>query len=161
MENITIRTIEEKDNQTIAALIREVLASFNANKEGTAFADPGLDQLYEIFQVPSVKYWVAESDGQVIGGGGVYLTKGLPRGYCELVKLYLAKDARGKGIGLRILNTCFSFAAEAGFTHIYLETLSELHMAIPVYEKAGFTRLGHPLGNTGHFACNIWMVRPL
>lgn len=30
---------------------------------------------------------------------------------------------------------------------------------VDMYEKAGFRYLSAPLGNSGHFACNLWMLK--
>jgi putative acetyltransferase len=32
---------------------------------------------------------------------------------------------------------------------------------VKVYEKFGFIYLDGPLGNTGHFGCNVWMLHKL
>jgi putative acetyltransferase len=85
----------------------------------------------------------------------------LPAGYCELVKLYLDESARGKGIGRQLINICTQAALEAGYTHLYLETMSELTIAVPLYEKLGFDYIDAPLGNSGHTDCTIWMVKKL
>jgi putative acetyltransferase len=37
--------------------------------------------------------------------------------------------------------------------------MSELKQAIGVYEKFGFDYLNKPLGNTGHFGCDVWMLK--
>ena len=161
MDAITIRPIEPRDNETIAGLIRQVLTEFEANKPGTAFFDRELDSLSDVFTARGSGYWVAEENNILIGGAGIYPTGGLPDGYCELVKLYLHARARGKGIGKKLLATCFLSAQRAGYTHIYLETMPELNGAIFVYEQMGFSYLTHQLGNSGHHYCSIRMVKKL
>jgi putative acetyltransferase len=161
MNAITIRAIEPRDNKALASLIRHVLTEFDANKPGTAFFDKNLDSLSEVFRMAHSCYWIAEENGVLLGGAGIYPTEGLPGGYCELIKLYLHADARKKGIGKRLLNACLESARLEGYTHVYLETMSELNSAIYVYEKAGFTHLTHPLGNSGHHYCSIRMVKKL
>jgi putative acetyltransferase len=52
-------------------------------------------------------------------------------------------------------------ARQLGYRKIYLETLPELRQAVKVYEKFGFHYLEGPMGNTGHFGCNVWMLRDL
>jgi putative acetyltransferase len=44
---------------------------------------------------------------------------------------------------------------------MYLESFPDMKEAIRIYEQNGFTYLDKPLGNTGHFACNVWMVKDL
>ena len=96
---ITIRQIEAKDNVALAIVIRTALAEFGANKPGTVYFDPSTDHLYELFQVPGAVYFIAEKDGILLGGGGIFPTQSLPDKTCELVKLYLDAAARGTGLG--------------------------------------------------------------
>ncbi len=161
MDTITIRPLGPRDNKALGRLIRQVMIEFNANKPGTAFFDKALDSLSDVFTLKGSGYWVAEESEVLIGGAGIYPTEGLPEDYCELVKLYLHAGARGKGIGKKLLTNCFSSARMAGYTHIYLETVPELNVAIPFYEKACFTYLRQPLGNSGHYQCSVWMVKKL
>jgi len=157
-ENFIIRPILESDNNAVAGLIREVLREHRADKPGTAFADSNLNRLFQTFREPRAVYFVAEDSTGVIGCCGIYPTSGLPADYCELVKLYLHRSARGHGTGLKLINACFAAAAGAGYSHIYLETMPELSNAVAIYEKFGFKHLTHPLGQSGHFNCNIWML---
>jgi len=161
MDNIIIRPIEPKDNAAVAAIVRNVLTEFNANKPGTAYYDKELDNLYAVFCKPGSAYWMVELDGAVHGCGGIYPTQGLPTGYCELVKLYFDTAIRGKGIGKRLISICTEAAKQMGYTHLYLETMPELTIAVPLYEKLGFKYNDTPLGNSGHCGCNIWMVKGL
>jgi len=158
VKNITIRPIRESDNNAVAGLIREVLREHRADKPGTAFADSNLNLLFQAFQEAGAAYFIAEDHTGIIGGGGIYPTLGLPAGYCELVKLYLSRNARGHGTGLKLISACFTTAADAGYSHIYLETMPELSNAVAIYEKLGFKHLTHSLGQSGHFNCNIWML---
>lgn len=156
-----IRPIQPSDNTELATIVRNSLAEFGANKPGTVFYDPTTDALYELFQTPGSFYFVAEEDGQLLGGGGIFPTNALPKGYCELVKMYLHKDARGKGLGKLLIERCLLWAKENGYTHCYLETMPELKQALKVYELFGFEYLDGPLGNSGHFGCDRWMVKKI
>ena len=155
----TIRTIQSSDNSDLAVIIRNALAEFGANKPGTVFFDPTTDYLYELFEQPGSIYYVAEQDGTIIGGAGIFPSNGLPQGTCELVKMYLSPPSRGKGLGKLLIEKCLEFAAGAGYQQVYIETMPELRKAVSVYEKFGFTYLNGPLGNTGHFGCDVWMLK--
>lgn len=160
-EEFVIRSIEKKDNQSLAMVVRTTLAEFGANKPGTVFFDPTTDSLYEIFQKPRSIYYVALKNDTVFGGGGIYPTNGLPDDTCELVKMYLLPTARGIGLGKKLIEKCFRFAKEAGYKNIYLETMPELKNALKVYERIGFKYLEGPMGNSGHFGCDLWMIAPV
>ena len=156
--NITIRPIEQKDNAALAIIIRSTLEEFNANHPGTVYFDESTDRLSTLFTAPGSAYFVAELDGQILGGGGIYPTEGLPNGTCELVKMYLLPQARGKGLGIALFQKCLDFARSQSYTQVYLETMPELKQAISLYDKMGFKRLNKPMGQTGHSGCDIWMI---
>ena len=161
MKNFYIRRIGPSDNVAIATIIRSILKEFGADKPGTVYFDPATDHIYETFAVVKSFYFVAEYDGQVVGGSGVYPTPGLPEDCCELVKLYLLPEMRGQGYGLLLMEKCFQKAIDFGYRSIYLETMPELSSAIGLYEKAGFTYLPGPMGDSGHYGCGLWMIKNL
>jgi len=156
-----IRPIEPGDNVELAKVIRGALTEFGANKPGTVYFDPTTDALYELFRTPGSYYYVATIDQQVVGGCGIFPTDNLPKGTCELVKLYLAKGARGTGLGKQLMEESMSWAKANGYTQVYLESMPELAKAVSIYEKVGFKSLDGPLGNSGHCGCDIWMLKAL
>ena len=157
-QDYSIRTIEPQDNQALALVVRNTLAEFGANKPGTVYFDPTTDALYEVFQKPRSIYYVVLKDDKIIGGGGIYPTDGVPGDTCELVKMYLLPEARGLGLGRLLIEKCLQFAKESGYKNVYLETMPELKNALKVYEKMGFKYLAGPMGNSGHFGCELWMM---
>ena len=159
--SIILRNLEQRDNKEIAELIRSVFREFGIARPGTVYFDPTTDDLFSLFQMEGSIYWIAEEDGKIMGGCGIYSTPGLPEGCCELVKLYLVSSQRGKGIGRELLEKSLESARQMGFRQIYLESLPELGKAIRLYEKAGFRIIDGPMGNSGHFGCNIWMLKDL
>jgi putative acetyltransferase len=152
------RLIEPTDNVEIARVIRGALEEFGVNQPGTVYTDPTTDHLYELFRQEKSIYWIAEDNAQIIGGCGIFPTEGLPEGYGELVKLYLHRDARGQGIGKELMLKSIQSAKEMGYTHLYLESLPELNQAVELYKKVGFQLLPNRMGDSGHFACDLWMV---
>lgn len=156
-----IRPIKEQDDAEVGQLIKTVLTEFKANKPGTAYYDEITDNLSTLFTKSKAAYWVIEEENKIIGCGGIFPTKGLPVDTCELVKLYLAPAARGKGLGRDLMFKCFEKAKELGYQNIYLESMPELNQAVKLYEKLGFEHQCKALGNSGHFGCDIWMVKKL
>lgn len=152
-----IRKIKPEDNVAMANILRTSLEEFNLNIPGTAYFDESTDRLFESFQLENSAYFVAEENDEIIGGAGIFPTKGLPSDTVELVKMYMKSSSRGKGIGKLLMLECIEFAKKAGYQNIYLETLPELSAAVSAYEKLGFISLEKPLGDTGHFSCTIWM----
>lgn len=162
MTGLKIRAIQKEDNKELARIIRETLAEFKANKPGTVYFDETTDALYELFdKTPRSVYYVALIDDEVMGGAGIFPSLGLPADTCELVKMYLLPQARGIGLGKRMIEDCLDFARSAGYKQVYIESMPELAQALRVYEHFGFKYLDGPLGNTGHHGCEKWMLLEL
>ena len=161
MSTINIRSITPTDNTSLANIIRSTLKEYGANHPGTVYYDESTDHLSDIFLAARSAYYVAEIDGEVLGGAGIFPTEGLPNDTCELVKMYLHKSVRGKGLGKMLMLKCLQTATDNGFAKVYLETMPELVDAIPMYKKVGFQSLPAPIGNSGHHGCAIWMIKDL
>ncbi len=160
-DEILIRQIAFSDDQLLAKIIRSSLEEFKANKPGTVYFDDTTDHLTESFLINRSAYFVALINNEILGGGGIYPTKGLPEDTCELVKLYLSPGARGKGIGKLLIEHCIMAARKNDYKNMYLETMPELTNALPLYEKLGFTYLDGSMGNSGHNGCSLWMIKRL
>ena len=159
--SIIFRNLEQRDNKEIAELIRSVFREFGIARPGTVYFDPTTDDLFSLFRKPGSVYWIAEENGKIIGGCGIFSTPGLPEGCCELVKFYLLSSQRGKGTGRKLLEMSLESARKLGYRQVYLESLPELSRAIGLYEKAGFRLIEGPMGSSGHFGCDIWMLKNL
>lgn len=162
MQDVVIRQIELTDNVAIASIIRNSLEEFGANKIGTVYFDESTDHLFELFSsIEKSIYFIALVNDTIVGGAGIYPTTNLPSDTCELVKMYLSKEVRGKGLGKLMIDTCIDAAKNFGYKNMYLETMPELKKAVRVYETFGFNYLNAPLGNSGHCGCDIWMLKTL
>jgi putative acetyltransferase len=160
-QDFSIRNIQPSDNPALAKIIRDTMTEFGVNHPNTVFTDPTTDHLYELFRKERSVYHVAEINGRIAGGGGIYPTDGLPADTCELVKMWLQPAARGIGLGKLLIEKCLKQAEELGYKKIYLETMPELKQAMKVYEKFGFGYLKGPMGNSGHTGCGLWMIKSL
>ncbi|WP_151734074.1 GNAT family N-acetyltransferase ['Paenibacillus yunnanensis' Narsing Rao et al. 2020] len=155
-----IRPIEIKDNAGIERVIRETLIEFGGNREGLAWADPSMHDLYSYYnEAPGRAYWIVEADGQVAGGCGIAEFAGAGP-VCELQKMYLTADARGTGIAAKLLETALEFARRH-YGSCYLETLQSMQAANRFYLKHGFKPLDAPLSGSEHFACDAWYIKAL
>ena len=156
-----IREIQQKDNESIAKVIRDIFHELDAPKVGTAYADPILDTLYEVYQAPRSKYYVVEKEGKVVGGCGVAPLENGDTEVCELQKMYFAPEIRGTGYAEKIIEKCLEFAKTEDFQICYLETLSFMTTAQKLYNRIGFENIDGPMGNTGHNSCEVWMTKKL
>ena len=161
MSDPRIRPIESRDDAAVAAIIREVMSSFGARGPGFAINDPEVDFMSQAYAAPRSAYFVVEEDGAVTGGGGIAPLQGGDPGTCELRKMYFLPQARGRGLGERMVQRCLEEARAFGFARCYLETLTGMDAAMRLYERMGFRRLAGAVGATGHFGCDRHYVLDL
>jgi putative acetyltransferase len=155
-----IRPLQETDDIVVAQIIRSCFEEFNAPRTGSVYDDPVTDQLYETFSATAGSaYWVVEVEGRVQGGAGIFPSNGLPAGVCELVKIYLQPEARGRGWARLLMEKCIATAREMGYQNIYIESFPHFKTAVGLYEKMGFMYIAEPMGATGHTSCTVWMLR--
>ncbi len=162
MSTIKIREIELKDNVMLAKAIREVLIEMGVPKVGTAYEDKSLDEMYQEYDYARRRYFVIEEDSVILGGAGIAPLENadLPN-ICELQKMYFLPQARGKGVGFLVMQQCLDYAKEQGYVKCYLETMPYMEAARKLYRKVGFKSLDAPMGDTGHYSCQEWMIKEL
>ena len=156
-----IRPINESDNKHIAIILREVLIEMDIPKIGSAYEDPEIDKMYESYQSNRSIYFVVEENDKILGGAGINPLKDGDSDICELQKMYFHKSIRGRGFGNKIIELCLNFAVESNFKKCYIETMPNMVNAQKLYLRKGFNYINNPLGNTGHTACPIWMLKNL
>ena len=156
-----IRPINESDNKHIAVILRQVLIEMNIPREGSAFEDPEIDKMYESYQSNRSIYFVVEENNKILGGAGINPLRDGDSDICELQKMYFHKSIRGRGIGNKIIELCLNFAVESNFKKCYIETMPNMLNAQKLYLRKGFNYINNPLGNTGHTACPIWLLKNL
>ncbi|WP_297900433.1 helix-turn-helix domain-containing GNAT family N-acetyltransferase [uncultured Parabacteroides sp.] len=149
VEPIIIRSIEEEDNIPIARILRASVEEHGAPKIGTFYDDPHTDMMFQTFDIKNAEYWVVECSGEILGGGGFYPTKGLPKGYAELSKFHFRPELRGKGIGKRLLRLIEQRAIKAGYTHMYIVSYHQFGNAVAMYEKYGYEHINRSLDESG------------
>lgn len=161
METISIRRIALNDNKNVAELIRKVLLEMGVPKVGSAYADKGLNQMYQEYKTDKSAYFIAEKNNLLLGCAGIAHLKGADASICELQKMYILEQARGQGLGKRLIATCLQHAISLGYTYCYLETMHNMKAAQKLYTNFGFKYLEGPMGDTGHYSCPVYMLKEL
>ena len=79
--------------------------------------------------------WVAEGeDGRILGSIAMLAEDGMGR----LRWLVLHPDARGKGVGRKLVETSLDYAEGRGFPGVFLTTIAGLDAAHGIYRRVGF-----------------------
>lgn len=156
-----IREISPADNPAVKSIVQEVILEMGAPKVGTAYEDKALDGMYEVYQKERSAYFVIEYRGKIVGGAGIAQLDNYKGNTCELQKMYFLPEARGKGLGSKMIAICLEKAKAFGFDLCYLETMPYMTDARKLYKKNGFKEIDGPMGNTCHYSCDVWMTKEL
>jgi GNAT superfamily N-acetyltransferase len=73
--------------------------------------------------------------------GCVGLRPILPRGCCEMKRLFIVPEARGTGLGRAMAEAIVGYARILHYTELYLDTLPTMTKAIEIYDRMGFDRI--------------------
>ena len=137
------RTLTAEYDQALAALIRTNLKAYHLDIPGTVYFDAGLDHLSEYYDHKGRSYFVLLDNQQLVGGIGLAEFEGFPD-CCELQKLYLDDSVKGRGFGYQLIDKVEQEARALGYRRMYLETHTNLKVAIHTYEKSGYKEIDRP-----------------
>lgn len=105
-------------NQQFEALVADIVA-----------------QVVRNFQPDKERCWIAELSGQKVGS--ITLVRKTET-QAQLRLLILTPEARGLGLGARLVDECLDFARSVGYRSVMLWTNSCLTAARSIYVKRGF-----------------------
>jgi len=102
--------------------------------------DPAVALPVDVHEVtpPGGALIVARLHGRPIGCGSVKTPRGAP---AYLKRMWVAREARGLGVGRRLLGELEQYARSAGSTVIHLETNRSLREAIALYRASGYVEV--------------------
>jgi putative acetyltransferase len=156
-----IRRIKKSDEPQMARVIREVMTEFGAVGDGYSINDPEVDSMYSNYRGKHSCYFVIVKNEKVVGGAGLAPLSEGDQDVCELRKMYFMPQARGCGLGSKLLELVLNEARKRGFKKCYIETLERMESAKALYERFGFKPLKKPMGNTGHDSCDAFSLLEL
>jgi putative acetyltransferase len=161
VNRLTIRPIELADVPALLTIIADARREYGIAERGVELLEPSDRAIYSNYQRQRTLYFVALLDDEVVGGAGVAPLPGSDPLTCELQRMYLRADARGRGIGDALLERCLAAAKQFLYVRCYLETVTRMEAAIGFYARHGFRDLQAPLGRTSHPHNDRWMIRAL
>jgi peptidyl-dipeptidase Dcp len=108
---------------------------YNFGVQFETYVAKGLCEFYEQYNPKRNRIWVCEHRRKMIG----FLLL-MDRGETAQLRYFLiAPEYRGIGLGTKLMNLYMDFMRECGYKTSYLWTTHELHTAIALYRKFGFT----------------------
>jgi GNAT superfamily N-acetyltransferase len=124
------------DDPEVVALTTASLSEIDARYGGEPGS--GAPPRPEEFAPPDGTFLLVRLDGSAAGCGGLCRydhTTG------EVRRMYVAPEARGRGIGRALLGGLLDAARELGYARVRLETGNRQHEAVALYRSAGFTTI--------------------
>jgi GNAT superfamily N-acetyltransferase len=110
---------DEGFDASFEALVAEILAAFIRSH------DPATE-----------RGWIAEEAGRRVGS--IFCVQSGDPGVAKLRLFLLIPEARGRGLGQRLLDTCLGFARAAGYRRLKLWTHESHRAACALYARNGF-----------------------
>ncbi|PWR23618.1 GNAT family N-acetyltransferase [Zavarzinia compransoris] len=144
---------EAPDQPDVLALIR-ALDAFHSDlypAESNHFLD------LEAMTAPAVSFIVARLDGQAVGCGALLRDA---RGFAEIKRMYVLPEARGHGLGRKLLEALIAIADGEGIRTLRLETGIRNREALGLYRALGFIERG-PFGDYAEDPNSKFMERRL
>lgn len=87
----------------------------------------------------SVYPLLAEVDGRIVGNATLHMRKVGWKRHLGNVRIVIAKDYQGKGLGTLMINEIIDLAAEFGLEKLVAEIHLLAHAALAAFKKAGFS----------------------
>lgn len=124
-----------KDYEIAAVLFREYATKLSVDLDFQDFNNE-LKHIGQIYARPAgVLFLAFENEAKTLGCFGI---RKLEEGICELKRMYLKEEARGRGYGKELLSFAMSQGKKLGYKKMRLDTLPDMQQAIRLYEKMRF-----------------------
>jgi predicted N-acetyltransferase YhbS len=115
-----------------------------------------LENLKSEYSPPKGCILLAFFDGDIVGCVALREFKSQ---ICEMKRLYVKNEFRGKGIGKTLVELVIQKAKEVGYSHMRLDTLSFMKEAIALYYRFGFKEIKpyryNPIPGAQFFELNL------
>lgn len=138
---IIIRAATMHDRIAASDVVRSVVLEFGFSFEPDG-ADSDLADVPDNYVDAGGVFEVVVERERVVGTIGLWP---VDEKTIELRKMYLRPGARGRGIGRTMLDRAMTWARNAGFARMELDTAGALEAATHLYKQAGFRAIDAPV----------------
>jgi putative acetyltransferase len=135
---ITVRDARDDDSWDLIGLIAACWADYPGCILDVHGEEPWLLRPASAYLDEGGRLWVAEVDGRVVAS--IALRPGAEPGTIALKSLYVARAARRRGLGARLVALVEEEARARGATGIELWTDTRFQDAHRLYERLGYSR---------------------
>jgi len=128
MSEIRLRRMQYRDVAQVAAL------------EKAVFPRPWSEAsfLREVEENPVARYLVADREGEILGYAGAWVVLD----ECHITNIAVAEDARGQGLGRRLMEALMQYVSNLGAAWADLEVRVSNDRAQRLYASVGFVSVG-------------------
>lgn len=153
---VTIRRAElPADLEVVRALFREYASGLDVDLEFQGFGHE-LATLPGKYAEPAGRLLLAWSGALPVG---CVALRPLAGKACEMKRLYVRPQARGRQLGRQLAERICREAREAGYSRICLDTLPTMSRALALYESLGFVPIEpyvfNPVPGTKYLALDL------
>lgn len=163
-QNIVIRPFAPADQQTVHALVNAGLGEHFGHVDPRY--NPDLDDIAASYPGKGHVFVVATLDGAIVGTGALVFAEARQG---RLVRMSVAPERRGKGVGRALVYHLIAIARRCGLERLNVETNRDWEDAKGLYRACGFIQVGED-AVSGYFARALapndgaegdGMIRPL
>ena len=134
-EFIIAQTVE--DYREARTLLREYEAASEVDLCFQGFEEE-VETLERVYGPPGGRFLLLRAGHATAGGVAL---RDLGGGICEMKRLYIRSEFRGRGLGRRSAERIVQEAREMGYARMRLDTLPSMQEAIALYRSMGFTEI--------------------
>lgn len=143
---LSFEPASETQRDAIARVVRQVMLEHDLDPSSD-HTEIELSTLPGAYRQAGGEFLVVlDPAGRIVGTLGIKASMTGTAGakVCELTRMYLLPEYRGKGEGGRMLSEALRVAASLGFSTVELETAPVFGAAIRLYRKNGFRSVPQP-----------------
>lgn len=153
---IILKEVKSTEEYQVAAqLFKEYATQLNVDLSFQNFEQELLDIKIQYVRPKGIIY-LAYDERKPVGCFGIRAFEG---DICELKRMYLKTEMRGKGIGKQLLEKSIAVGKELGYLRMRLDTLPSMQSAIGLYQKMGFYEIEpyrfNPIEGTMYFEIKL------